>query len=41
VAVALVVSLVLVASNVLPGWWLLCNSAALGLALAFERRGSR
>jgi len=39
VAVALVVSLVLVASNVLPGWWLLFNSAVLGLALLFERRG--
>jgi hypothetical protein len=39
VAVALVVSLVLVASNVLPGWWLLFNSTVLGLALLFERRG--
>jgi hypothetical protein len=37
--VALVVSLVLVASNVAPGWWLLFNSAVLGLALLFERRG--
>ena len=36
---ALVVSLVLVASNVLPGWWLLFNSVVLGLALLFERRG--
>ena len=36
---ALVVSLALVASNVLPGWWLLFNSTVLGLALLFERRG--
>jgi hypothetical protein len=41
VAAALVVSLVLVASNVLPGWWLLFNSTVLGLALLFERRGDR
>jgi len=41
VAVALVASLVLVASNMLPGWWLLFNSAVLGLALLFERRGYR
>ena len=39
VALGLVVSLVLVASNVLPGWWLLFNSVVLGLALLFERRG--
>jgi len=41
VALALVISLVLVASNVLPGWWLLFNSSVLGLALLFERRGYR
>ena len=39
VAVGLVVSLVLVASRVLPGWWLLFNSSVLLLALLFERRG--
>jgi hypothetical protein len=39
VALGLVVSLVLVASNLLPGWWLLFNSSVLGLALLFERRG--
>lgn len=38
-ALALVASLVLVASNMLPGWWLLANSVVLGLALLFERRG--
>jgi hypothetical protein len=38
-AVALAASLVLVASNVAPGWWLLVNSLVLGLALLFERRG--
>jgi len=38
-AVALVVSLVLVASNIAPGWWLLVNSCGLGLAVLFERRG--
>ena len=36
---ALVVSLVLVTANVLPGWWLLCNSAILLAALVFERSG--
>jgi hypothetical protein len=39
VALALVVSLVLVASNIAPGWWLLFNASILGLALLFERRG--
>jgi uncharacterized protein (DUF58 family) len=34
-----VISLVLVASNIAPGWWLLINSCLLGLALLFERRG--
>ena len=38
-AVGLVASLVLVASNLAPGWWLLVNSCVLGLAVLFERRG--
>jgi hypothetical protein len=39
VGVLLVVSLVLVGANLLPGWWLLFNSAVLAAALVFERRG--
>jgi hypothetical protein len=39
VALALVVSLVLVSSGFLPGWWLLMNAVVLGAALVFERRG--
>ena len=38
-AVALVVSLLLVAQGIAPGWWLLVNTAVLGGALVFERRG--
>ena len=38
-ALALVVSLALVANGVAPGWWLLVNAAVLGAALMFERRG--
>jgi hypothetical protein len=38
-AVALAVSLVLVAAGVAPGWWLLINAAVVGAALLFERRG--
>jgi hypothetical protein len=41
VAVALVVSLMLVRQGVAPGWWLLINSAVLAAALVFERRGYR
>jgi hypothetical protein len=37
--VLLVVSLALVSMGVAPGWWLLVNSAILGAALVFERRG--
>ena len=39
VAVALVVSLILVARGVAPGWSLLINAAVLAAALLFERRG--
>ena len=39
VALALVLSMALVAAGVAPGWWLLCNAAFLGAALIFERRG--
>jgi hypothetical protein len=35
----LVVSLALVSTGVVPGWWLLFNSAILAAALVFERRG--
>jgi hypothetical protein len=38
-AVLLVVSLALVSASILPGWWLLFNSAVLAAALLFERRG--
>jgi hypothetical protein len=35
----LVVSLGMVSTGVVPGWWLLINSAIVGAALVFERRG--
>jgi hypothetical protein len=37
--VVLLVSLLLVAAGVAPGWWLLINAAILLAALLFERRG--
>jgi hypothetical protein len=37
--VVLVISLLLVARGIVPGWWLLFNAAVLGAALIFERRG--
>lgn len=35
----LVISLLLVRGGVVPGWWLLVNSAIVAAALLFERRG--
>ena len=34
-----VVSMLLVAASVAPGWWLLVNAAIVAAALVFERRG--
>jgi hypothetical protein len=39
-AALLVVSLVLVRADVLPGWWLPISSAILLAALLFDRRSS-
>ena len=35
----LVISLLLVARGIAPGWWLLINAVVVGAALVFERRG--